>query len=84
MVARKRFTPRERSKVAYDQCYLCLTCRSMLKPDWHLDHIVPLSDGGTNERDNVQALCVACHMDKTARESRQPVPRSLASLRRLR
>jgi 5-methylcytosine-specific restriction endonuclease McrA len=69
MVARRRYTPRERAKVAYEQRYACAGCAVLLPPDWQLDHIVPLSEGGGNERANVQALCVACHADKTARAS---------------
>jgi len=33
------------------------------------DHIVPLSEGGTDTDDNTQALCVACHDQKSAREN---------------
>jgi 5-methylcytosine-specific restriction endonuclease McrA len=69
MVARRRYTPRERAKVAYEQRYACAVCAELLPPDWQLDHIVPLSRGGGNERANVQALCVACHADKTARDT---------------
>jgi 5-methylcytosine-specific restriction endonuclease McrA len=31
----------------------------------HVDHIVPVSQGGGNERDNLQALCWACNMGKS-------------------
>ena len=31
-----------------------------------LDHIVPLHKGGSNDQDNLQALCVPCHRAKTA------------------
>lgn len=34
-----------------------------------LDHIVPLSDGGTDHADNLQVLCTHCHGIKTAREA---------------
>lgn len=30
-----------------------------------VDHILPLRDGGTNDRDNLQPLCVDCHAVKT-------------------
>ncbi len=35
---------------------------------YHTDHIIPLAYNGTNELPNLQALCVGCHMDKTANE----------------
>lgn len=75
MVARRRYTPRERAKVAYRQAYKCAACSALLCPEWHLDHIVPLSDGGSNDGDNVQALCVSCHTDKSAAETMRPRPR---------
>jgi 5-methylcytosine-specific restriction endonuclease McrA len=65
MVSRRRYTPRERMKVAYEQRYTCAKCAQLLPPDWQLDHVVPLSEGGGNERENVQALCVSCHTDKS-------------------
>ena len=34
----------------------------------HVDHIRPLWDGGTNERENLQALCTSCHTKKSRDE----------------
>lgn len=36
---------------------------------WHLDHIVPLADGGQHGVQNLQTLCPACHKIKTAHEA---------------
>jgi 5-methylcytosine-specific restriction protein A len=36
-----------------------------------VDHITPLSRGGTHARENLQALCKRCHSSKTAREDRR-------------
>ena len=33
-----------------------------------VDHILPLSEGGTNDLDNLQGLCKSCHSKKTARD----------------
>ena len=33
-----------------------------------VDHIVPLSQGGTDAFENLQGLCKACHAEKTAEE----------------
>ncbi len=35
---------------------------------FHTDQIILLSNNGTNELSNLQALCVGCHMDKTHSE----------------
>jgi len=42
---------------------------------WELDHIIPLIDGGGHELSNLQTLCVPCHREKTARESRERAAR---------
>ena len=34
---------------------------------FHVDHIVELVDGGTDDQDNLQAICPACHSVKTQR-----------------
>lgn len=33
------------------------------------DHIKPLAEGGTDDHDNIQALCIPCHDAKTVQES---------------
>ena len=39
---------------------------------WHADHILPVhSGGGECTTRNAQCLCVACHKDKTRRESQR-------------
>jgi len=49
---------------------LCRACekqgRVTLATD--VDHIIPLSRGGTNDPGNLQPLCHSCHSTKTARE----------------
>ena len=42
-----------------------MMCDELLKPDCHLDHVVPLEDGGQDSVENLQALCVSCHSQKT-------------------
>ena len=32
-------------------------CGDILKPDFHVDHIIELRDGGVDEYDNLQTLC---------------------------
>ena len=38
---------------------------SRCEPGAHVDHIVPLTRGGTNDESNLQTLCVSCHSRKT-------------------
>lgn len=50
---------------------LCRECKDMgrLTPATVVDHIKPLSDGGTDAMTNLQPLCKECHDLKTNRES---------------
>lgn len=44
-------------------------CRACGGPASEVDHIVPLSRGGSRDRSNLQALCRECHREKTRREN---------------
>ena len=44
-------------------------CRSCDEPATEVDHITPLARGGTNDSENLQALCKRCHSRKTATEN---------------
>ena len=39
-------------------------------PAVDVDHILPLWSGGSNANDNLEALCVDCHKQKTAAEAK--------------
>lgn len=65
--------PRRRS-VAEAQDWLCanpdgecLLGERKLR-EYDVDHVVPLSHGGTDDATNLQALCPACHRRKTERD----------------
>ena len=49
---------------------LCRACaaKGEIKPAEHVDHIIPLAQGGTHEARNLQPLCHACHSRKTVME----------------
>jgi 5-methylcytosine-specific restriction endonuclease McrA len=53
-------------KAAYD--HTCLRC-GRREPDIHLtiDHVVPLTKGGTHEAANIQPLCFSCNARKRTR-----------------
>ena len=55
--------------VAAQQQWKCMSCQMMLHASYEVDHIIPLQYGGSNKRDNLQALCRNCHGEKTFRNA---------------
>jgi 5-methylcytosine-specific restriction enzyme A len=52
--------------------YTCVKCEYHGTPnagDLNADHIVPSAEGGTDDLDNLQTLCVPCHNTKTLQEA---------------
>ena len=45
----------------------CAACKKQLCGKYHVDHVVPLSRGGTHSKGNVQLLCPACNVRKSAK-----------------
>lgn len=46
----------------------CACCMKSLSTGFHVDHVVPLSKGGRNDRTNLQLLCPPCNLSKNARD----------------
>ena len=46
----------------------CAICRCRLKPDRHIDHIIPIRLGGSSNPDNIQLLCPTCNHAKHGRD----------------
>lgn len=65
-----RIRDRKRHELWLESGGKCQSCERAVfgKGEIHLDHIVPLSQGGTDDDDNLQILCVPCHEEKTKAE----------------
>jgi len=50
--------------------YRCAEClrNGRLALAKQVDHIIPLHQGGTDDLDNLEGLCLPCHEAKTARD----------------
>ena len=56
---------------------LCGLCGGQLKPgQFDYDHKRAVALGGTNDLDNVQVICRACHVQKTHDEDRPAIGRA--------
>ena len=49
------------------QNWKCAECGASLQEKRHIDHVVPLSRGGSNYISNLQGLCPTCNCSKNAR-----------------
>lgn len=50
------------------QKYKCAACACSIKSGYHVDHIVAISRGGSNDRLNLQLLCRRCNLSKHAKD----------------
>jgi hypothetical protein len=57
-----------KKKVAADQKWVCAHCQETLDESYEVDHKLALYRGGTNEVENLVALCRNCHGKKTMAE----------------
>ncbi|PZQ56259.1 MAG: endonuclease [Novosphingobium pentaromativorans] len=74
---RGRAGQRDRRQVLREEPF----CRRCLEDGKHVasdvvDHIVPLAEGGSDDRENKQGLCDPCHDAKTRDEARRGRSRS--------
>ena len=60
------FTAEDINKLLVLQKCKCITCLKYLDK-YEIDHIMPLSKGGTNAKENIQLLCKGCNRRKSSR-----------------
>lgn len=46
----------------------CAICSVSVAGGYHIDHVIPLSKGGCNDKSNLQILCAPCNMSKGAKD----------------
>lgn len=51
--------------------HLCQRCLAKGRPTpaTQVDHIIPKAKGGTDDPENLQAICDECHAEKTSEDS---------------
>lgn len=65
----------KRAEILGRDLYICRACRRVCLPaDLELDHVRPLSQGGTHADGNLQTLCLDCHTAKTDAEAAGGLP----------
>lgn len=62
----------KRLRILTRDAYRCLACnRVTYGAAAHVDHVMPLEEGGTDDDGNLQTLCESCHGRKTREEQRR-------------
>jgi hypothetical protein len=54
---------------AGNRCEYCLLAQIGQEATFHIDHIIPESQGGETDEDNLALACVSCSLRKQARQS---------------
>lgn len=62
------YTAEELQERIEEQGYMCFYCSHPLEDDYHVDHYYPLSNGGSNDIENIVIACPTCNMKKSARD----------------
>jgi 5-methylcytosine-specific restriction endonuclease McrA len=65
-IMKRSVSETKKKYVAYSQEWKCNFCNKTLDHTYEIDHKVELRNGGSNETDNLVALCAGCHRLKTA------------------
>lgn len=63
----EKFTAADIERLMSLQKCRCANCRTSLKDGYHIDHKIPVAKGGDNGRHNIELLCPACNLKKSAK-----------------
>ena len=68
MLKEKRTRFKKSYSLLFEAGRQCANCKKLLKNRvFHVDHIIPLKEGGDNYHHNLRVLCVKCHKKKHGR-----------------
>lgn len=62
--AEGKHTAKDIGMILKCQGFSCFVCEVDISNSYHVDHIVPLTRGGSNWPSNLQALCPSCNLRK--------------------
>jgi len=62
--AKGRYTSGDVRRIYIEQQGYCAYCNEWLGDKYHIDHIIPLSRGGSNYPENIALACPPCNMSK--------------------
>ena len=62
---------RLRNEILRRDGFVCIPCKTQgrIKLATEVDHIVPMFEGGSDAKANLQAICTECHKAKTQAEA---------------
>jgi 5-methylcytosine-specific restriction protein A len=61
-----------RTRILLRDAMRCHECRRAVSGrEAHVDHLIPLEDGGTDDDANLRTMCERCHGRKTRAEQRR-------------
>lgn len=66
--AEGRHTTEDIASIMRAQRGRCAYCRDPMNGIYHVDHITPISKGGTNWRRNIQLTCITCNLTKHSKD----------------
>jgi hypothetical protein len=65
VIQKRNVSNMQKKIIAANQGWKCYQCGHLLSACWEVDHVLSLMLGGSNDRDNLVALCRECHGKKT-------------------
>jgi 5-methylcytosine-specific restriction endonuclease McrA len=69
--AEGRFGKSDIERIARQQNNRCAYCRKSIKTKYEIDHIVPITKGGSNWPKNIQLTCESCNSRKSNKQPEQ-------------